>query len=791
MELLGKYDSTISTYLYNQLLTLFLNNVTEDGDNGGLANVSTSNIVALVNQANTISDLPLPAAGERTNEEQINYPIDLLTAYYNGIQDELNAFTSTSELLLAKLQAESKLLDKLVFQAQLMYWISTFPQVLNATSYSWNFNQSQGLLSNDMPLTDPTTGAVYPQNTSVVQSYDINNGLIQGLIQTPTTIVVESVNLNWTYDSDGVVQTIDGTNSAQLSILEPEPLVTYTPNPSIGVILPTGGSVSGVFSISGDTSLGPVGTYIKTGFNPRQNNDIVTPFNSLPNAEFTTGWTLGAWSQASGLATSGSGTMTSPICTDSSGNPFMVSGAQTIYVEAQVMGNIGAQPLNINIQGLNSEGQVVATVVLPPPTPNGIMYLWSNYIAMPTSVTITNINIVYVATDSNWFVTTPRVHVPVTIGLYEVQPDNVVVYTTTSAGRASFVYDSNSSYVVSENNQITFFGIPDGSSVTLLWTELFPYYQCSVNNATWSPVVMLDPSRPYVDGVTTISYLVKPNGNLFPITDANGNPNGLWIEMVGVPIYQYLFQVSAVPNPGWGELATLEVDMASTGYLNGINISPFVNFPMKLTRIDIEGLNPSSTATVFVGSVEISSETLITFPSQVVSKFYLTFLQEGYSPNDYQVVDSSFIRRQVMQQIQSILPINAQQPPPVAYQEETGYSYELGVQNVYGVSNTYATTSVTVSGPFTVSGSPEVVVYNSQTTGTVNEYLLYKAFDAYGNVLASNTTGIQVSNGVSIVVPYTTGTVRANIASVNFYFKHVLKSINACVTCFNLQVVVQ
>jgi hypothetical protein len=778
MELLGKYPSTIDSYIYSSLLKLFTSNVSSKGDNGGVLNISSANILTLVNEADTTSSLPIPSFNSRSNEEQINYPIDLLTAKYAAIQNELNSFTDNSEILISRLQAEAILLDKLLYQAKLNYWVSTLYPVLDAQVFSWDFNQGMGLLSSNVGVVNPANGGSYDQNINVQKLFNVSTGLTEGLIPSGTQTTVPCINLSWTYNGSGVAETISSNSSTQIDILENTTQIQYSPTLIPTVLLPEGVAESsifpGIFSITGNTSSGPISTYIRTGFYPRENQEQLTPYNAIPNTLFTTGWTNTGWSITSGVATSGSGSLISPLFVDTSENPLKVSAGQTVYVSATIKGNIGAAPMQPNLLLINSSGTTIETIALALPVANGEQYNWYYTLQLPSNVITDTMKLEFVTTDTNWTVSSPVVQVPIPIGLYQIDPSTVSVFTIINTGRIGNVFNSFSDYVLGPNNSITFVGLPIGDEVYVRWTEFYPYYQCSVNNINWSPIVMLDPSRPYIDESTTINHLVKTVGNSFPITDERGYPSGLYIQMTGVPTSAYLIQVSVTALPNWGETATLEMDMTTTGYLNGIHVSPFVDFPLNVTKVELEGFESSTRVTIYQGSFEIDTDTTITFPTQLVKKAYLTFTQPGYTPVDNEVGGLSFIRRKVLQQIQNILPLNAQRTFPVTYQGQSGFQYSLGVENVYGVNNEFNPASVTVSGPFLIHGCPETITYNSVTSGSPMQYLCYQAYSSEGALIESNTTGVLLTSGNTIVMPFTSGLNRAIVTMVNLYIKSVL-----------------
>lgn len=790
MQLLGKYNSNISSYLYSRLLSLLQSSISAGG-NGGVENVSQSDLAAIATQASAISSAPLPLAGQRTNDEQFNYPLNVLTAKYGSIQDELNQFIANSALLLSKLNLETELLDKLIAQAELIFWESQLLTSYGSTVISWDYNQGIGNLSTDFPVTDPVTGAIYTQNTNSKTIFNVTGGLKSGLLPPYTETIVEPTNITWSFDTTGQTQTIYSDSSAQLSILEDAIEINYSPNPNISVTLPIGGSIQNIFSISGDTSKGPINTYVRTGFYPRSATVQVVPNNAVDITFESWNYSVGGTSEPiSGHITDGvlnaNGTITCPNFKDGLGKDFLVSGNQTIYIETTLQGTLLGAPMNVFLDCLDSTGGIITSLTLPQPTANNSSYTWFQKISVPTNSSIKTARLRYETTDTSWLLANPRVHLPILLSNYEVVPDSVICYTINAAGDPSLVFDADSQFNVDENSFLTFFNMPDAQQVTLTFDEQFPYYQCSLNQTNWSPMIMLDESNPYPDDLP-ITHIVNIKNGQFPITNEEGSPTGLTMAMVGNPLFPYEFVVGVTASSSWGKTAVLEIDLSATKYVSQINIKPFSNFLPKLTQVALEGFGSNSQVVVFSGSQEISTETRIEFTRQVVGRIFLTFIQEGYTAKDHQIVDSNYVRRTVLEQVQNVVPTAAQRNIIANYKVQTGYQYDFGLSDIYAVDTT-AGTGVTISGSYRFIGKPTVLSFARVSGGSVSSFVYYKVINNDGTVGLLSTTPIHVTNNSAFVIPYTGATAPNNIAYVDFSIKHVLHSVDAYLTRFSMQV---
>ena len=54
------------------------------------------------------------------------------------------------------------------------------------------------------------------------------------------------------------------------------------------------------------------------------------------------------------------------------------------------------------------------------------------------------------------------------------------------------------------------------------------------------------------------------------------------------------------------------------------------------------------------------------------------------------------------------------------------------------------------------------------------QYLCYQAYSSEGALIESNTTGVLLTSGNTIVMPFTSGLNRAIVTMVNLYIKSVL-----------------
>ena len=395
----------------------------------------------------------------------------------------------------------------------------------------------------------------------------------------------------------------------------------------------------------------------------------------------------------------------------------------------------------------------------------------------------------------------------ISLSPYRVDTDEVFVFVGYGTTKQQLL-SSATDYTVDQYGNFTPITLAAAATtVDIFFEEEFPAYQCSVDQVNWSPLLMLDPARPYPDGATLfppIAWSMDSKGNLaLPVTDELGTPTGMYIEIgSAAPTQAYLLQAVGQASPNTvGATALLEIDFAQLSYLTVLRVTPFTTFPMILTKVEIQGITTNTRQTVWSGSTPIDQPTALHLDqimgiNPLVSKVFLTFYQPNYSLKQQTVTPPDALRLNVMSQLQAVLPFNARNvvpPPAVVY---TGAQYEFGVADVSGEAWT-ASSGVFVSGPNRFVGIPELIRFDAVSTdgisnatytgtyvppnlinkipsaqnssgslahmmsgeslamsedtsgGPVDFYLCFQAFDNTGTVIKQNLTGYLLPTGGS------------------------------------------
>ena len=395
----------------------------------------------------------------------------------------------------------------------------------------------------------------------------------------------------------------------------------------------------------------------------------------------------------------------------------------------------------------------------------------------------------------------------ISLSPYRVDTDEVFVFVGYGTTKQQLL-SSATDYTVDQYGNFTPITLAAAATtVDIFFEEEFPAYQCSIDQVNWSPLLMLDPARPYPDGATLfppIAWSMDSKGNLaLPVTDEIGTPTGMYIEIgSAVPTQAYLLQAVGQASPNTvGATALLEIDFAQLSYLTVLRVTPFTTFPMILTKVEIQGITTNTRQTVWSGSTPIDQPTALHLDqimgiNPLVSKVFLTFYQPNYSLKQQTVTPPDALRLNVMSQLQAVLPFNARNvvpPPAVVY---TGAQYEFGVADVSGEAWT-ASSGVFVSGPNRFVGIPELIRFDAVSTdgisnatytgtyvppnlinkipsaqnssgslahmmsgeslamsedtsgGPVDFYLCFQAFDNTGTVIKQNLTGYLLPTGGS------------------------------------------
>ena len=280
MQLLGNYQSTLSSSYYQQLVTL-LQQAIQAGDFGGGQVFDQAALVALQKQAQNFSTLPQPSAGQVVTDESFNNPFTLLAAQFTALLNESNAFATQMAALLSVLGKDTALVDQLLAEADLQTWASTIPAVTGATPIMWDFGVGYGPIA---PLsltgiwTDPATSATYPNNPTLASN--LATVLLPGLTATasgltcPQNIATVPVNnLTWTYTTGNAqVEVLNQDSWTKLTLLEPQPLINFSSTPSIT-------PAASPFIVTGTSNLGSLPVYIQTSFVGRQRHTTASATN--------------------------------------------------------------------------------------------------------------------------------------------------------------------------------------------------------------------------------------------------------------------------------------------------------------------------------------------------------------------------------------------------------------------------------------------------------------------------------------------------------------------------------
>jgi hypothetical protein len=141
-----------------------------------------------------------------------------------------------------------------------------------------------------------------------------------------------------------------------------------------------------------------------------------------------------------------------------------------------------------------------------------------------------------------------------------------------------------------------------------------------------------------------------------------------------------------------------------------------------------------------------------------------------------------------MNSLQSSLPLSVRTVSPVTPTIYRGYQYEWGFESLVALDVQPTLPGVFVQGPAVVDSCAQALRFDAQVTGTVSVYLCYRAYSATGVLLDENLQGVLITPGSSIVFPFASTVVRANIASTELSLRFVLRSVDAVVSRYCLQV---
>lgn len=393
------------------------------------------------------------------------------------------------------------------------------------------------------------------------------------------------------------------------------------------------------------------------------------------------------------------------------------------------------------------------------------------------------VRILFYPRQQNIFVNNLASAQVIQLSAYNVTADTVQVFTATK------VFTQGIDFTVNDTSALTVLptGALPGQSVTIMFEEYYPAYQCSIDQTHWSPIFMLDQSRPYPDDTTDFIPIDIQNGN-FPLFDELGVPLGLYLQVVGSPTNLAAAgeMVLLVTTPGsgtFGEIAQLTITLEQTVYMSGLHFEPFTNFPATITSIVAYGFTDVAQTTIVDIPFILDRAVTFKFPRQLARTFVVTFAQTNYALKEYLVQQPDSLRRDTLAQLQSSLPFSVQRPQPGIPQHYEGALYEFGIQNIAAYDDLPNLPGVFSSGPYLVQGTPEVIRLDCELTNmpTNAVYLGYISYDANDAVLEQSE--IAFTPGTTILYP------GAFVADhVDFFVKLVFREELSVAQALQLQV---
>lgn len=305
MQLLGNFSSNLTAFLYEQLLAQLEISISK-GEYAAGKLFDTSAAAIIQAEGQNFSTLTTPEAGATSFVEDVNVPLDKLQARYTAIENEVSMLQTTIPRLLDIISKETSLLDKTIAAAEVEKWGSQRPALSTAQVFQWNFEAGYGVTSTVYPNSaeevgetsasdvifvlglavfpgnykeDPLSDIIYTASTPVV-SYAISeylsgDGTVKQGIGSPITRRKISIKtIQWAFTPNSLetqFETIYGDDQtwAYLSTLEPTPILIFGA-PNIQTLLPIGGSVTGLFLVSGSVVGGSLPIYVRILFHPRQ-----------------------------------------------------------------------------------------------------------------------------------------------------------------------------------------------------------------------------------------------------------------------------------------------------------------------------------------------------------------------------------------------------------------------------------------------------------------------------------------------------------------------------------------
>jgi hypothetical protein len=186
---------------------------------------------------------------------------------------------------------------------------------------------------------------------------------------------------------------------------------------------------------------------------------------------------------------------------------------------------------------------------------------------------------------------------------------------------------------------------------------------------------------------------------------------------------------------------------------------------------------------------------VLTFPTTLLSKIYLTCYQENYTLSELVAQPPDQLRRDTLYSIQTSLPFNVRRvsrATPIYYR---GSQYTIGLENITGIFSAPVLPGVFVAGPHHFVGCPDVFRFDASVIdpSSIDEfdvYLCWNAYNSSGIIVHSELIGVPIEEGDCKVFPFPTPSVldRSTIDHVDLFLKFVFRNEEVVLQRYLLQV---
>jgi hypothetical protein len=267
--LLSSANTRLVAFQYQQLLALVQQAIASGDYNGGQLFDQTA-ALALLAQGQDFISLPVISAESRASADTLTNPLQLLMARYAAITAENTDFLSRMTAYTQALEQDGNQIDRMLLAADLEAWVAALPKVTGAELFYYDLGSTHGVISNDLPLTDPLTGLSFLDAAGqplqlVPVCFALDNQLAYGMGAAAALTASPPLTLTWTQPVAGLSAAGIGPDWATYSLTTPSPLLDFAA-PSVEILLPNNPGVSQVVRLNGTLTSGSLPVYLRFVF---------------------------------------------------------------------------------------------------------------------------------------------------------------------------------------------------------------------------------------------------------------------------------------------------------------------------------------------------------------------------------------------------------------------------------------------------------------------------------------------------------------------------------------------